>query len=60
MWAAILPPGRDAAAVRDDMLAGGVIARPIGADVIAFCPPLVIDEADVDRCVEALENALKR
>jgi adenosylmethionine-8-amino-7-oxononanoate aminotransferase len=60
MRAAILPPGRDAVVVRDDMLAGGVIARPIGADVIAFCPPLVIDEAGVDRCVEALEDALKR
>ena len=36
------------------MLERGVIARPIGETTIAFCPPLVIDDADLDRCVEVL------
>jgi adenosylmethionine-8-amino-7-oxononanoate aminotransferase len=43
--------------VRDTMLAAGVIARPIG-DVIAFCPPLVITDAQLDRCLAALAGAL--
>ena len=48
----------DAVAVRDAMLPLGVIARPIGNATISFCPPLVIADEDVDRCVEALETAL--
>jgi adenosylmethionine-8-amino-7-oxononanoate aminotransferase len=59
VWAAVLPEGRSAAAVRDGMLARGVIARPIGGDVVAFCPPLVVDDTDIDRCVEALAAALE-
>jgi adenosylmethionine-8-amino-7-oxononanoate aminotransferase len=58
MWAAVLPDGVDGTQVRDRMLAEGVIARPIGMSVIAFCPPLVIDDADIDQCVAALETAL--
>ena len=48
----------DAAAVRDAMLPLGVIARPIGNATISFCPPLVIVDEDLDRCVEALDTAL--
>jgi adenosylmethionine-8-amino-7-oxononanoate aminotransferase len=48
----------DAAAVRDAMLEHGVIARPIGTGTVSFCPPLVIDDDDIDRCVEALEAAV--
>ncbi|MQB01989.1 MAG: aminotransferase class III-fold pyridoxal phosphate-dependent enzyme [Actinobacteria bacterium] len=36
----------------------GVIARPIGSDTIALCPPLVITDAQVDQCAEALQEAL--
>jgi putrescine aminotransferase len=57
VWAGVLPEGIDADAVRDTMLAAGVIARPIG-DVIAFCPPLVITDAQLDRCLAALAGAL--
>lgn len=53
-----LHPDADAVTVRDAMLAGGVIVRPIGTSTIAFCPPLVIDLADVDRCVGVLADAL--
>jgi adenosylmethionine-8-amino-7-oxononanoate aminotransferase len=58
VWAVELPADRSATAVRDAMLALGVICRPIGSSVLAFCPPLMIAEADVDRCVEALDEAL--
>ncbi|MGH1504171.1 MAG: aspartate aminotransferase family protein [Acidimicrobiales bacterium] len=59
VWAARLPDGTDYArssAVRDAMLERGVIARPIG-DVIAFCPPLVIGDDDIDRMVDALAES---
>jgi len=58
VWAAGLPPGRSAPAVRDAMLERGVLARPLGASTIAFCPPLVVTDAQLDRCVEALAAAL--
>ncbi|MPZ72645.1 MAG: aminotransferase class III-fold pyridoxal phosphate-dependent enzyme [Nitriliruptorales bacterium] len=57
VWAAGLDDV-DAAAVRDAMLPHGVIARPIGTSTISFCPPLVIDDDDIDRCVEALDRAV--
>jgi putrescine aminotransferase len=58
IWAAVVP-GEQAAAVRDAMLDRGVISRYLGTSVVAFCPPLVIDDADLDRCVEALHDALQ-
>lgn len=58
MWAAVLPDGTDASAVRDRMLERGVICRPLGTDAIAFCPPLVITDDQLDRCVEALLGAV--
>ena len=59
VWAVGLDAERDAAAVRDRMLEGGVICRPIGADTLAFCPPLVIDDDQVDRIVDTLAQALR-
>jgi putrescine aminotransferase len=58
VWAAVLADGIDAVAVRDRMLDHGVIARPLGASVIAFCPPLVITDDQIDRSVEALAASL--
>lgn len=58
LYAVTLPEGRAGTAVRDDLLAKGVIVRPIG-DAIAFCPPLVITDAQVDRMVDALADCLK-
>ncbi len=49
----------DAVAVRDAMLPHGVIARPIGTNTISFCPPLVISDSDIDRCVDVLGAAVK-
>ncbi len=58
MWAAVLNEGADASAVRDGMLEQGVIARPLGANVIAFCPPLVITDDQIDQSVAALLAAV--
>ena len=58
VWAAVLADGLDAVAVRDRMLDHGVIARPLGQSVIAFCPPLVITDDQIDRCVEALSASV--
>ena len=43
-------------AIRDKALDLGVIFRPIG-DSLAFCPPLIIDDADIDRCLDVLAEA---
>ncbi len=59
IWAVDLPPGRSAVATRDAMLDRGVIPRALGESTLAFCPPLVIEDADVDRCVEALEEVTR-
>ena len=58
LWAAGLLPGRDSVAVRDAMLAAGVIVRAVNAGTIAFCPPLMIADAEIDRCVEGLRFVL--
>jgi adenosylmethionine-8-amino-7-oxononanoate aminotransferase len=44
--------------VRNAMLERGVIARPIGASTIAFCPPLVISDDQLDACVAALADSI--
>lgn len=59
IWGAGLPPDVNAAAVRDRMLELGVLARPIGTATIAFCPPLVISDAELDRCVDALARSVR-
>jgi len=58
IWGVALHEGDRAAAVRDRMLDRGVIARPLPGDVLAWCPPLVIEEAQIDRCLEALRKSL--
>ena len=58
MWAGLLPDGLSPVAVRAAMIGRGVIARPIGVDVIAFCPPLVVTDAEIDRCLEALAESV--
>ncbi|WP_239336061.1 aspartate aminotransferase family protein [Frankia sp. CiP3] len=58
MWAVDLPDGPTATEIRDRMLAHGVIVRPLGTSTLAFCPPLVIDLADVDLLSAALAAAL--
>jgi putrescine---pyruvate transaminase len=59
VWAAGLRPDQDAMAVRDAMLAGGVITRAIGADTLTFCPPLVTTDGQIDRIVDTLSTAVR-
>ncbi len=58
IWGLGMHPDVSALDVRAALLARGVIARPIGAGTIAFCPPLVIDDDDLALCVSALREAL--
>ncbi|MEZ5206559.1 MAG: aminotransferase class III-fold pyridoxal phosphate-dependent enzyme [Acidimicrobiales bacterium] len=58
IWGVTLPEGIDAFAVRDAMMRAGVIVRPLGPSVIGICPPLVIDDHDLDRCATALGEAV--
>ena len=53
VWAIELAPPLSSVDVREELLTRGVIARPIGATTLAFCPPLVMSEAQVDRVVDA-------
>ena len=38
----------------------GLIVRPLGGDRIAFCPPLVISEAEIHEMFDRFERGLKR
>jgi len=58
IWALGLGAGLDAPTVRDALLDEGVIARPVGASTLAFCPPLVITEAQMAKCVEGARRAV--
>lgn len=58
IWALALHPGDSALVVRDEMLDLGVIPRPIATHSLAFCPPLVITDEQLDRAVAATRAAL--
>lgn len=58
VWAVAQKPGVDPMAIRDRMLDMGVITRAVGADTNTFCPPLVITDAELDRVVDALTQAI--
>jgi putrescine aminotransferase len=48
------PEGVDAFAVRDRLLAAGVITRAVSNDTLTWCPPLVITDEEIDRVVDAV------
>ncbi len=50
--------GRDSIPVRNDILAAGVIVRPIGT-CLAICPPLVITDDEVGRIIDTMAACLK-
>ncbi len=58
IWAVELGTGLDAPAVRDALLKAGVIARPLGTTTLAFCPPLVITDEQMERCVSGTRSAI--
>ena len=50
--------GRDSIPVRNEILANGVIVRPIGT-CLAICPPLVITDDEVGRIIDTMAAALR-
>lgn len=52
IWAAGLKPDQNCLTIRDKMIDKGVIVRSINADTNAFCPPLVITDAEVDKVLD--------
>jgi 4-aminobutyrate--pyruvate transaminase len=53
------PALRIGARVADWALEYGVILRPLG-DIISFCPPLIIDRAEIEFLFQAVSRALDR
>jgi putrescine---pyruvate transaminase len=58
IWAGMLPDGLDATVVRDTMIPQGVIARSIPG-VIAFCPPLVITDTQIDTMLDVFAAVIQ-
>jgi len=58
LWGVSLPEGNDPVAVRDRMLDYGVVVRPIAPSTLAICPPLVVEDDDVDLIVSTMKAAL--
>jgi len=54
------PTKQVAATVNAFALEEGLIVRPLLGDRIAFCPPLVIDEAEINELFDRFERALKK
>jgi adenosylmethionine-8-amino-7-oxononanoate aminotransferase len=54
-----VPEGVDVGAVRDALLALGVIVRPIPPAHLTLCPPLVITDEQVDHIIAAIGAVLR-
>jgi len=50
--------GRDSIPIRNEMMANGVIVRPIGT-CLAICPPLIITDDEVGRVLDTMAEALR-
>jgi len=50
--------GRDSIPARYEMMANGVIVRPIGT-CLAICPPLIITDDEVGRVLDTMAEALR-
>lgn len=59
VWAVGLHEGADATEVHSTMIADGVIARALGPSTVAFCPPYVLTDGQLDRILTALRQALR-
>ena len=58
IWAIGLAPHLHAPTLRDALLDFGVIARPVGNSTLAYCPPLVITDDQIERTVDGTRQAL--
>lgn len=59
IWGVSMPDGVSPMTVRTAMFAHGAIARPIPPSTVAFCPPLVITDEQIDELLAALGAALR-
>jgi putrescine---pyruvate transaminase len=59
IWAGKLPEGLDATVIRDRMIRSGVIARAIPG-VIAFCPPLVITDQQINQVLDVFAATVQQ
>ena len=57
VWAAGLKPDQNSVTIRDRMIELGVIARAINTDTVAFCPPLVATDEELDKMIDTFANA---
>jgi adenosylmethionine-8-amino-7-oxononanoate aminotransferase len=57
VWAAGLKPDQNSVAIRDRMIELGVIARAINTDTVAFCPPLVATDEELDTMIDTFAQA---
>jgi 4-aminobutyrate---pyruvate transaminase len=54
-------PQRGAAAmIANAAQENGLIIRPLGGDIVAFCPPLIITEAEIDEIWSRFGDALEK
>jgi len=54
-------PQRGAAAlIANAAQENGLIIRPLGGDIVAFCPPLIISEAEIDEIWSRFGDALEK
>jgi putrescine aminotransferase len=59
VWAAGLHEHHNANVLRDGLLERGVISRAIGTSTLAYCPPLVIADEQIDTLVDTLADVLR-
>jgi adenosylmethionine-8-amino-7-oxononanoate aminotransferase len=59
VWGVGLHEHHDANALRDALLDRGVISRAIGTATLAYCPPLVITDDQIDTLVDTLADVLR-
>ena len=57
VWAAGLKSDQNSVTIRDRMIELGVIARAINTDTVAFCPPLVVTDEELDTMIDTFANA---
>jgi adenosylmethionine-8-amino-7-oxononanoate aminotransferase len=57
VWAAGLKPDQNSVTIRDRMIELGVIARAINTDTVAFCPPLVATDEELDTMIDTFAQA---
>jgi 4-aminobutyrate--pyruvate transaminase len=55
--AAFAPAGKVGAQLSRELVDRGIILRAIG-DVLAFCPPMIITEAEIEEMFAPMEDAL--